>query len=218
MTIISSRQDVPNSSVSSHLPAIGYKVLSAAVLAVMFALIKKLGGEYPVGQIVFVRSFFALLPILWLVRRLGGYRLLRTERPGAHLRRSVAGLCSLFLSFTAVGMLPLATATALGYAAPLFITLFAIPLLGESIRLHRLVAVVFGFGGVLLMAHPDGRGALLGSPVRAGRCGGYGPCIDLHPQDAGHRDEHGHCFLLFAVGHIGECSDTAVLCSLAERD
>ncbi|BAM90347.1 conserved membrane hypothetical protein [Bradyrhizobium oligotrophicum S58] len=158
MTIISSRQDVPDSSASSHLPAIGYKVLSAAVLAVMFALIKKLGGEYPVGQIVFVRSFFALLPILWLVRRLGGYRLLRTERPGAHLRRSVAGLCSLFFSFTAVGMLPLATATALGYAAPLFITLFAIPLLGESIRLHRLVAVVFGFGGVLLMAHPDGRG------------------------------------------------------------
>ena len=55
MTIISSRQDVSNSSVSSHLPAIGHKVLSAAVLAVMFALIKTLGGEYPVGQIVFVR-------------------------------------------------------------------------------------------------------------------------------------------------------------------
>lgn len=157
MTLISSRQVVPHGSASTHLPAIGYKVLSAAVLAVMFALIKKLGSEYPVGQIVFVRSLFALLPVLWLVRRLGGCRLLRTERPGAHLRRSVAGLSSLFFSFTAVGMLPLATATALGYAAPLFITLFAIPLLGESIRLHRLIAVILGFGGVLLMTHPDGR-------------------------------------------------------------
>ena len=158
MSIISNRQDVIKSSVPSHLPKCEKEVLSAAVPAVMFALIKKLGGEYSFGHIVFVRSFFALLPILWLVRRLGGYRLLRTERPGAHLRRSVAGLCSLFFSFTAVGMLPLATATALGYAAPLFITLFAIPLLGESIRLYRLVAVVLGFGGVLLMAHPDGRG------------------------------------------------------------
>jgi drug/metabolite transporter (DMT)-like permease len=166
MTIISSRQVLPKSSASSpHLQAIGYKLLSAAVLAVMFALIKKLGGEYPVGQIVFVRSFFALVPILWLVRRLGGYRLLRTERPGAHLRRSVAGLCSLFLSFTAVGMLPLATATALGYAAPLFITLFAIPLLGESIRASRLVAVIVGFAGVLLMAHPDSRGISSGALV-----------------------------------------------------
>ncbi|MGJ4948783.1 DMT family transporter [Bradyrhizobium sp. HKCCYLS20291] len=165
MTIIISRQDAPKSSASSHLPAIGYKVLSAAVLAVMFALIKKLGSHYPVGQIVFVRSFFALLPILWLVRHLGGYRLLRTERPGAHLRRSAAGLCSLFFSFTAVGMLPLATATALGYAAPLFITLFALPLLGESIRLYRLVAVVVGFGGVLLMAHPDAHGLSSGVMV-----------------------------------------------------
>jgi drug/metabolite transporter (DMT)-like permease len=159
MTICGSRHDISTDPApSSNLPAVGYKLLSAAVLAIMFALIKQLGGEYPVGQIVFVRSFFALLPVLWLVHRLGGWRVLRTEHPGAHLRRSVSGLCSLFLSFKAVGMLPLATATALGYAAPLFITLLAMPLLGESVRIQRLAVVVIGFVGVLLMAHPDARG------------------------------------------------------------
>jgi drug/metabolite transporter (DMT)-like permease len=166
MTICSTRGDIPTDPApSSNLPAIGYKLLSAAVLAIMFALIKKLGREYPVGQIVFVRSFFALLPVLWLVHHLGGWRVLRTERPGAHLRRSVSGLCSLFLSFMAVGMLPLATATALGYAAPLFITLFAIPLLGENVRIDRLGVVVIGFVGVLVVAHPDARGISAGALV-----------------------------------------------------
>jgi drug/metabolite transporter (DMT)-like permease len=166
MTICSSRSDISTDlTPSSNLPAIGYKLLSAAVLAVMFALIKKLGGQYPVGQIVFVRSFFALFPVLWLVYRLGGWRILRTERVGAHLRRSVSGLCSLFLSFLAVGMLPLATATALGYAAPLFITILAVPLLGEIVRIHRLSVVAVGFVGVLLIAHPHAGGISHGALV-----------------------------------------------------
>src|SRR5579883_1848039 len=103
----------------SPLAAIGYKVVSAAVLACMFALIKKLGGAYPIGEVVLVRNLFAMIPILWLVHHSGGWGVLRTRRPLRHLHRSVAGLCSLFLSFTAVSMLPLGMATALGYTAPL---------------------------------------------------------------------------------------------------
>jgi drug/metabolite transporter (DMT)-like permease len=166
MTICSSRSDISTDlAPSSNLRAIGYKLLSAAVLAFMFALIKKLGGEYPVGQIVFVRSFFAMFPVLWLVYRLGGWRVLRTARLGAHLRRSVSGLCSLFLSFIAVGMLPLATATALGYAAPLLITILAVPLLGEIVRIHRLSVAATGFVGVLLIAHPHAGGISHGALV-----------------------------------------------------
>ena len=166
MTACSSRSAVTTTPApSANGPAIGYKLLSAAVLAVMFALIKKLDGEYPIGQIVFVRSFFALFPVLWLVRRFGGWRILRTARLKDHLRRSVSGLCSLFLSFLAVGMLPLATATALGYAAPLFITLLAMPLLGEIVRIHRLSAVAIGFVGVMMIAHPNAGGLSQGAVV-----------------------------------------------------
>lgn len=143
---------------SSHWPAIGYKLASAAVLACMFALIKSLGDEYPIGEIVFVRSFFALVPVLWLVNHLGGWRVLRTARPGAHLIRSTAGLCSLFLSFAAVSMLPLGTAMALGYAAPLFITILAAPLLGEVVRPRHLLITGVGFVGVLLVVQPDAEG------------------------------------------------------------
>jgi drug/metabolite transporter (DMT)-like permease len=138
----------------SALPAIGCKLASAAMLATMFALVKNLENAYPVGEIIFVRSFFALIPVLWLIHRLGAWRSLRTCRPWAHLRRSIAGLCSLFFSFTAVGMLPLGTATALGYTAPLFIALLAGPLLGETVRSRRWGVTVLGFCGMLLIIRP----------------------------------------------------------------
>lgn len=139
----------------SPLRAIVYKLASAIVLACMFALIKSLGSRYPVGEIVFARSAFALVPILWLLHSTRQWAALITSRPLAHLRRSVAGTLSLFLSFGAVTLLPLSTATALTYAAPLFITILAAPMLGERVPPRRWGAVLVGFLGVLIVVQPD---------------------------------------------------------------
>jgi drug/metabolite transporter (DMT)-like permease len=169
MTISQAGPDgTTESAPASMLPAIGYKLASAALFTCMSALIKQLGDQYPVGQIVFARSLFAMIPVLWLVHRLGGWKVLRTTRLVAHLRRSGSGLCSMFLGFTALGMLPLATATALGYAAPMFITILAIPLLGETVRIYRWSAVIIGFIGVLLVVHPDAGGISFGAVVALG--------------------------------------------------
>ncbi|WP_315138737.1 DMT family transporter [Achromobacter marplatensis] len=137
------------------LLAIGYKLASAVVLACMFALIKSLSSRYPIGEIVFARSAFALLPILWLLHRSGRWSALKTTRPLSHLHRSVAGTLSLFLSFGAVTLLPLSTATALTYAAPLFITVLAASMLGERVPARRWSAVLVGFSGVLIVVQPD---------------------------------------------------------------
>ncbi|UYC11835.1 DMT family transporter [Xanthomonas sp. CFBP 8445] len=135
--------------------AIAYKLASALVLACMFALIKSLGGRYPIGEIVFARSAFALLPIIAVLHARRQWSALRTSRPLAHLRRSVAGVASLFLSFGAVSVLPLSTATALTYSAPLFITVLSIVLLGEQVSPGRWAAVLAGFAGMLLVIQPD---------------------------------------------------------------
>jgi drug/metabolite transporter (DMT)-like permease len=137
------------------LRAIAYKLASALVLACMFALIKSLGSRYPVGEIVFARSGFALLPIIVVLHARRQWSTLRTSRPLAHLRRSVAGVASLFLSFGAVSLLPLSTATALTYSAPLFITLLSIVLLGEQVSPGRWAAVVIGFMGMWMVVQPD---------------------------------------------------------------
>lgn len=109
-------------------------------------------STYPVAQIVFFRAAFALVPLMiWLLLRGDFPRALYTSRPGGHLLRSVAGIGSMFCMFASYALLPLADATAIGYAAPLMIVVLAGLLLGERITAFRWAAVLVGFCGVLVM-------------------------------------------------------------------
>ncbi|MDT2021044.1 DMT family transporter [Methylocella sp. CPCC 101449] len=127
------------------------KLAATAFFSVMFVLAKSY-GTYPAAQLVFFRSAFALVPLMiWLLLRGDFPRALYTSRFGGHLVRSVAGIGSLFCSFIAYSLLPLADATAIGYAAPLMIVVLAGLLLGERITVFRWGAVVVGFCGVLVM-------------------------------------------------------------------
>jgi drug/metabolite transporter (DMT)-like permease len=138
------------------LPAVAYKIASTGLFTVMGALIKSLGDAYPTNQIVFVRSLFALIPVLIMVQAAGGWRVLITAYPWSHLGRSLAGLTAMTCLFAALALIPLATATAIAYAAPLFTTALAALLLGERVRRYRWAAVVVGFFGVLVMLAPAG--------------------------------------------------------------
>ena len=60
---------------------------------------------------------------------------------------------------------PLGDAVAIGYAGPLFVTALSVPLLGDRVGKHRWSAVLVGFFGVLLMAHPSGSVPLFGAVV-----------------------------------------------------
>ncbi|MEO3434340.1 DMT family transporter [Inquilinus sp. CAU 1745] len=133
-----------------------YKVCATGLFASMSAIIKWVGDDYPIGQLVFVRSFFALIPVFLLIRWAGGLKALRTRRPGAHLLRSLSGITAMSLSFSALTMLPIADATALGFVAPLIATALGSLLLGEAVRVYRWTAVAIGFCGVLLMVQPQG--------------------------------------------------------------
>lgn len=147
------------------LLGIAYKVIGTVLLSFMGALVKHMSAGYPVAEIVFFRSFFALVPVLGLIlaseERFG---LLRTRHPWAHVRRSVIGCISLATSFVTIRLLPFADATALSFSAPLFVVIFAIPLLGERIGVYRLSAVGVGFIGMLMIAQPH----VAGGPEVAG--------------------------------------------------
>ena len=68
------------------------------------------------------------------------------------------GIAAQTLGFFALSVLPLAEQTALGYTQPLFVTILAIPFLGEKVGIHRWSAVLLGFCGVLLIAVGQGVG------------------------------------------------------------
>ncbi len=117
-------------------------------------LIKQLSGGYPLHQIVFARSAIGICFSLIIVQYEGGWGILRTDRPGLHLMRGILIVISNMTFFVALAALPLADATALFFAAPLFITLLSIPVLGEKVGPLRMGAVVFGFIGVIIMQRP----------------------------------------------------------------
>lgn len=133
-------------------------VAAAAVFSVAAVFVKLLGGAIPLAQVVFCRNLFALPVLLPLLMREGGLRALRTTRPGLHALRIAGGLGGMFGAFYGYAHLPLATVTALGFTMPLFLTLLAIPFLGERVGPRRGTAVVVGFLGVLLMTGPAGGG------------------------------------------------------------
>ncbi|NUH65706.1 DMT family transporter [Sulfitobacter sp. S0837] len=134
--------------------AIGLILLGVAAISVNDMLIKRLSGGYPLHQIVFTRSGIGLLLGLVLVKLEGGFNLLKTRQPGLHLLRGLLIVVSNMSFFLALSVLPLAEATALFFAAPLFITLLSIPLLGEKVGPLRLGAVIVGFIGVVIMMRP----------------------------------------------------------------
>ncbi|QKV20606.1 DMT family transporter [Oricola thermophila] len=139
---------------SRPLLGIGLKVGSVVAFMGMATAIKY-AGQVPAGQIVFFRSFFAILPIcayLFVVGELSGAW--RTERPLGHVARGLVGVSSMALGFYGLTRLPLPDAIAIGYARPLVTVIFGAVLLGEVVRRYRWGAVIVGLLGVLVISWP----------------------------------------------------------------
>lgn len=137
------------------LLGIALKVISALAFTVMSTLVKLVSGAFPVGEIVFYRSFFALVPLMiWLSARGEIIDAVRTHHFRGHVTRSVAGSCAMFSGFTALSFLPLPDATAIGYATPILATALAALVLKEKVRPYRWAALAVGFSGMFVMLAP----------------------------------------------------------------
>src|SRR5436190_16204129 len=136
---------------------------AVAVFSTMDALIKYLTARYSPVQIIFFRNLFAFVPIFPVLARSGGLSLLRTRRAGSHITRAAMGLGAMVCFFTAFALMPLADVVAISLSAPIFVTAFSVPLLGEHVGLRRWMAVLVGFVGVLVMVRPGS--AALNDPV-----------------------------------------------------
>lgn len=137
------------------LLGISLKVLSALVFTMMSAVLKTLMDRYPTGEVVFFRSFFAILPLwLWLGWKGDLINGLRTKNVIGHFKRGLLGTGGMSLGFAALSYLPLHDAIAIGYTSPLIVVVLAAIFLNEKIRAYRWTAVAVGFIGVLIMLSP----------------------------------------------------------------
>jgi drug/metabolite transporter (DMT)-like permease len=137
------------------LLGISLKILSALIFTMMSVTIKTLTTRYPIGEVVFFRSVFALLPLLaWLAWKGDLINAVRTKNVAGHFKRGIIGTFAMYFGFSALSYLPLHDAIAIGYASPLIVVILAALLLKEKIRVYRWTAVAVGFVGVLIMLSP----------------------------------------------------------------
>lgn len=128
------------------------KILAALCATLMLACVKGLNGTLPTGEVIFFRSFIALLPLLiWLKMQGNVLENLRTRNLSGHFIRGFSGTGGMYFNYLALVYISLADATALSYAAPLFTVIMAAMLLKERVRVSRWVAVVVGLSGILIM-------------------------------------------------------------------
>ena len=136
--------------------AILFIVLGMFFISVNDMVIKRFSGEYPLHQMVFLRSAIGMFFTLILIHLEGGWRILKTDQPELHALRAVMVFASNMTYFAALAVLPLPDATALFFIAPIMITVLSIPILGERVGPRRWGAVIVGFCGTLIMVRAQG--------------------------------------------------------------
>jgi len=135
---------------------IALRILSGVLFTGVFVCVKALSDAASLGQIVFFRSFFALIPlVIFLMVRHEFPSGLRTTRPIGHLVRSFFGATAMFTSFASVGLLPLAEAVLLAQLAPVLTAITAVVVLSERLTRWRVFGLAFGLAGVLALVWPD---------------------------------------------------------------
>lgn len=142
------------SRVSRPLIGVLYMCGACALFPIMNGFVKLLAATYPPTQIVWFRIVVHLVLVAIVFTPRLGLDLFRTRRIGLQFASSVAMLLSTLFFFSAVKYVGVAEAIAVSFVAPLAVVFLAWPMLGEPITPLRIIAVVVGFGGVLVVIRP----------------------------------------------------------------
>lgn len=150
-------------TVSNNLRGVGFLVLAMLIFSLQDIAVKAIGGDYSVMQIVTLRSIVAMPCTLLLFRLEGRRGWPTTPQPRLEYWRGAFLFLSYTTHFMGLAALPLAEIAAIKFSGPLMITLLAVFLLGELVGPRRWMALLVGFGGVLLIVQPGTASFNLGS-------------------------------------------------------
>ena len=136
----------------NHLGVV-YMIMSVLFFSFMDILIK-ITDEYAVGQVMFFRAVFGLIPIFFLIPKNRLRDFYKTKHVGLHFYRSFFGAIAMVAIFIGLRNLQLAEVTSLAFSGPIWVVIFSMLFLSEKIRTKRWVAVGLGFIGVLIISKP----------------------------------------------------------------
>ena len=147
--------------------AILWMVLTGLLFVAVTAVIRAMGPTLPAPQAAFLRYLigFALLgPAIWRLLM----HMPKGPVLGLYVTRGVAHAVGVSLWFYAMARIPLAEVTAIGYITPIVVTLGAALLFGERLKLRRVMGVVAGFAGALVIIRPGFEAVALGQVAQLG--------------------------------------------------
>ena len=129
---------------------------SMACFVLNDALVKHVSQFMPSSQLIFLRGLMASVLVLLVAHRFGALRQASAVLHPRVALRGAVDACATMMYLLSLFRLPIANATAINLAAPLFMTVFAVLFMGERAGMARWSAVVLGFAGVLCVVQPSG--------------------------------------------------------------
>ena len=130
-----------------------YKFLSVLFFVLMSVCIKATGDHIPLFQVVFFRNFFALIPLFFVIYFLK-LKLSTINKYPLHLGRAVIGITAMSLFFISIRYVPLVEMQTISFSSVFFISILSVFFLGEKIGYRRIIAVIVGFIGVVIILNP----------------------------------------------------------------
>jgi len=156
------------------LRGIFYMIAATLMLAISSAIAKWQVAIYPVGEVMFFRSFFSFVVCALVVLPITGFSVFATSRRRDHIARGLSQSISQTFTVIAFSLMPLAGAIAINFSAPLFAALLSIVWLKEHAGRARWAALLAGFLGVLIVTNPGMDSLTLGALFALGNAVMYG--------------------------------------------
>ena len=122
-------------------------------LSINDIIYKNLTMNFPVWEAVFFRAFSGSIISLYLVYY-SGINSIKTKKPVRHFVRAFSAVGCVVLYIFGIKYLLLSENIAIAHSAPIIAALLAVPILGEKIGIHRILAITIGFVGVLVIIKP----------------------------------------------------------------
>nr|WP_277348884.1 DMT family transporter [Sneathiella limimaris] len=130
-----------------------WMILATLLFVAMTSVIRYLGSNIPSIQAAFIRYLFAVIMTIPVIIRYWPFKMsLRTAQ--LYSARAIVHAVGVMLWFYAMARIPVAEVTAIGYASPIFVAIGAALFLGEKMRARRIMGIVFGFIGTLVILRP----------------------------------------------------------------
>lgn len=144
---------MPAKSEPNILHGIGWMLLTSILFVCVTGIVRHLGSGLPAVEAAFLRYLFGLIMIA------PAFLQLRNQRPGAanlklYAFRGIVHGFAVMLWFFAMARIPIGEVTAIGYCTPIFVTIGAALFLGEKLQIRRVMAVIIGFAGALIILRP----------------------------------------------------------------